>query len=62
MPVIRPLEALPVNQVGNPENVNVNALPSRSAAVGVNVYAVPICTVLGGVPEIVGARFGALVT
>src|SRR5690242_8533209 len=39
-----------------PENVSVSR--SSSAASGVNVYAAPAATVVAGVPEIVGARFG----
>src|SRR5262245_36773640 len=38
------------------ENVSVSR--SASLAVGMNAYAAPAATVLGGAPEIVGARFG----
>jgi hypothetical protein len=37
---------------------NVSESLSASFAIGVNVYSVPVCTDVGGLPEIVGAEFG----
>ena len=34
--------------------LKANGLPSASEAVGVNVYALPAFTAVGGVPEITG--------
>src|SRR5262245_46415140 len=51
-----PFAALNVAQVGLFAIANVSVLPSASAAVGRKLYAVPCLAVVGGVPEIVGAR------
>jgi hypothetical protein len=42
--------------------LKVNVSPSGSLAVGVKEYAVPCMTAAGGVPLIVGGRFGAALT
>jgi hypothetical protein len=47
---------LKVAHVGRLAIVNVNGLPSASAAVGTNAYAVPCVAVVAGEPEIVGVR------
>ena len=55
VPLIRPVLELNAAQAGRFVIVNVSELPSGSAAVGVNEYAVPCVTEAGGEPEIVGA-------
>src|SRR5262249_40132839 len=58
MPCNWPVVAENVAQTGLLRMVNVSVSPSASAAVGVNEYVAPTTMVVGGVPEIVGARFG----
>jgi hypothetical protein len=61
VPVSRPVVALNVAHAGRFVIANVSVLPSGSLAVGVNEYAVPTMAEVGGVPEIVGARFDVVV-
>ena len=56
MPCNAPVVTLNVAHVGRFAIANVNALPSGSLAVGLNVYAAPCVAVVGGAPEIVGGR------
>ena len=56
VPCNAPVVTLNVAHVGRLAIANVNALPSGSLAVGVNVYAVPCVAVVAGAPEIVGGR------
>src|SRR5688572_16831966 len=62
VPLIRPVDVLNVAQLGRFEIANVSVPPSGSLAVGVNEYAAPTGADAGGVPEIVGGRFGAALT
>jgi hypothetical protein len=62
VPCRRPVVALNVAQLGLFAMLNVSVPPSESLAVGVNEYCVPAVTVVGGVPEIVGEVFGAVLT
>jgi hypothetical protein len=58
-----PVVVLNAAQVGLFATLNVSVVPvSGSLAVGVNVYSVPTLPVVGGVPEIVGGRFGCVTT
>ena len=52
-----PVVVLNVAQAGLFVMLNVSVLPSGSFAVGVNAYATPVLTDVGGVPEIVGGLF-----
>src|SRR5688572_1808022 len=56
VPCSVPFAILKVAHVGRLAIAKVSVLPSASAAVGRNVYAVPCVAVDGGVPEIVGTR------
>src|SRR5688572_4784406 len=56
VPCSAPVLTLNVAHVGRFAIANVNALPSKSAAVGWNTYAVPCVAVVAGEPEIVGGR------
>jgi hypothetical protein len=56
VPCSAPVLTLNVAHVGRFAIANLNVLPSASAAVGWNTYAVPCLAVVAGVPEIVGAR------
>src|SRR5687768_10421556 len=56
VPCSRPVVTLNVAHVGRLAIENVNELPSGSAAVAWNAYAVPCVAVVGGEPEIVGGR------
>jgi hypothetical protein len=62
VPCNRPVVVLNVAHGGRLVIEYVNALPSGSLAVGWNEYAVPTITEVAGVPEMTGARFGALET
>ena len=52
-----PVVVLNAAQAGLFAMLNVSVLPSGSRAVGVNAYATPVRTEVGGVPEIVGGWF-----
>ena len=52
-----PVVVLNAAQAGLFVMLNVSVLPSGSLAVGVNAYATPVLTDVGGVPEIVGGWF-----
>jgi hypothetical protein len=52
-----PVVVLKAAQAGLFAMLKVSVLPSGSLAVGVNAYATPVRTEVGGVPEIVGGRF-----
>jgi hypothetical protein len=52
-----PVVVLNAAQAGLFATLNVRVLPSGSRAVGVNEYATPVRTEVGGVPEIVGGWF-----
>jgi hypothetical protein len=52
-----PVVVLNAAQAGLFAILNVRVLPSGSRAVGVNEYATPVRTEVGGVPEIVGGWF-----
>ena len=56
MPASVPSALLIDNHAGLPRTLNVRLSPSASAAVGRNVYAWPTVALVGGEPEIVGAR------
>jgi hypothetical protein len=62
VPCNRPVVVLNVAHVGRFVMLNVSVPPSGSLAAGVNEYATPAVTVVGGEPEIVGGRFGAALT
>src|SRR5688572_19156645 len=62
VPANRPVAVLKVAQVGRFVMLKVSVPPSGSLAVGVNAYAVPAATDVGGAPEIVGGWFGAALT
>src|SRR6185503_15238233 len=62
VPASRPVVVLNVAQLGRFAIAKVSVPPSGSLAAGVKAYAVPTVAVVGGVPEIVGARFGAAST
>src|SRR6185503_4277074 len=62
VPCNRPVVALNVAHAGRFVMLKVSVPPSASLAVGVNEYAVPAVTVVGGEPEIVGGWFGAALT
>jgi hypothetical protein len=62
VPCSRPVLAVNVAQVGRFAMLYVKVSPSASAPVGVNENCVPTVAAVGGVPEIVGARFGAALT
>ena len=57
VPDNRPVVVLKVAQAGRFAMLKVSVLPSGSRAVGVNEYATPVRTEVGGVPEIVGGWF-----
>ncbi len=57
VPVSAPVATLNVAQAGLPEIEKPSTLPSGSLAVGAKLYAAPLATLTGGVPEIVGAVF-----
>ena len=57
-----PVVVLNAAQAGLFAMLNVRVLPSGSRAVGVNAYATPVRTEVGGVPEIVGGWFVVPVT
>src|SRR5256885_1389465 len=57
-----PVVVLNVAQVGMFATLNLSVVPaSGSLAVGVNVYSVPTLSVVGGLPEIVGAAFATVI-
>jgi hypothetical protein len=58
VPDSRPVAELNEAQAGALATLNVSVLPSGSDAVGVNAYALPCRTAVGGLPVIVGGRFG----
>ncbi len=62
VPDRRPVPVLNVAQLGMFAIVKPSVSLSASAALGVNEYAVPAVTLVGGVPLIVGARFGGACT
>ena len=62
VPCSRPVVVLNVVQLGWFVMLKVSVPPSESLAVGVNEYAVPAVTVVGGEPEIVGGWFGGAPT
>jgi hypothetical protein len=62
VPDSRPVPVLNVAQLGMFAIVKPSVSLSASAALGVNEYAVPAVTLVGGVPLIVGARFGGACT
>ena len=57
-----PFVGLNVAQAGRFVMLKVSVPPSGSLAVGVNAYAVPAVTNVGGTPVIVGGWFGAALT
>jgi hypothetical protein len=57
VPDNRPVVVLKAAQAGLFVMLKVSVLPSGSRAVGVNAYATPVRTEVGGVPEIVGGWF-----
>lgn len=57
VPLSLPVLVLKLAQDGLFAMANVSVLPSGSFAVGVNEYAVPTLTEVGGVPLMVGGRF-----
>jgi hypothetical protein len=62
VPLRLPVDVLKLAQAGLLLMLNVSVSLSASLAVGVNAYAVPCITAVGGLPEIVGARFGCVTT
>src|SRR5262245_57489442 len=62
VPLRRPVDAVNVAQDGRFVTEYVSVSPSASAPVGWKLYAVVASMLVVGVPEIVGARFGAAVT
>jgi len=62
VPVSEPVAVLKIAQDGLFATLNASALPSASLALGVNAYALPVVTAVGGVPEMTGAVFTGAAT
>ena len=60
VPCNRPVAVLNVAQDGAFKMLNDKTLPSGSEAVGVNEYALPLTTEVGGVPDITGGKLAAV--